>query len=367
MYRKNIVGIIAAVFSLSAFSNPLLASSTQKMTKRPFRETPLYKHIIDKTEKGLADFHTKEKSSESKKQQTQEKTIQEQPQEKEDIILTDKVYQPDKVHKPTEPTPKLSYGLEKKLANNLTHDPTYRPAYGLADPSTFNPDMPFGEAIEILRNSKEPPLNIVVLWRDLNENADIDQDTPIGMDGLSGVPLGVVLKSLLRAVSAGSTGELGYAIESRIITIATKDSLPRKRLTRVYDVPDLLSRPANYGQLGLGGMMPYGGMGYGGSMGAYGRGGYGFGGGGIPYGRGRGYGGSYGGVYGSRGAYGGGYSSMPTGGIGYGGMIPYGGTYPRIWTGYTGTSLSIGGFGYGGMGYPYGRGYGFNGGSAGNR
>lgn len=337
MYRKNIVGIIAAVFSLSAFSNPLLASSTQKMTKRPFRETPLYKHIIDKTEKELADFHTKEKSSESKKQQTQEKTIQEQPQEKENIILTDKVYQPDKVHKPTEPTPKLSHGLEKKLANNLTHDPTYRPAYGLADPSTFNPDMPFGEAIEILRNSKEPPLNIVVLWRDLNENADIDRDTPIGMDGLSGVPLGVVLKSLLRAVSAGSTGELGYTIESRIITIATKDSLPRKRLTRVYDVPDLLSRPANYGQLGLGGIMPYG-----------------FGGREIPYGRGRGYGGM-----------------MPYGGMGgrmgYGGMIPYGGTYPRIWTGYTGTSLSIGGFGYGGMGYPYGRGYGFDGGSAGNR
>ena len=107
MYRKNIVGIIAAVFSLSTFSNPLLASSTQTITKRPFRETPLYKHIIDKTEKDLADFYTKEKSSESKKQQTQEKTKQEQPQEKEDIILTDKVY------RPTEPTLKLSYGLEK--------------------------------------------------------------------------------------------------------------------------------------------------------------------------------------------------------------------------------------------------------------
>ena len=147
MYRKNIVGIIAAVFSLSTFSNPLLASSTQTITKRPFRETPLYKHIIDKTEKDLADFYTKEKSSESKKQQTQEKTKQEQPQEKEDIILTDKVY------RPTEPTLKLSYGLEKKLASNLTNDPNYRPAYRLADPSTFNPDMPFGEAIEILRNS----------------------------------------------------------------------------------------------------------------------------------------------------------------------------------------------------------------------
>ena len=106
MYRKNIIGIIAAVFSLSTFSNPLLASSTQTITKRPFRETPLYKHIIDKTEKDLADFYTKEKSSESKKQQTQEKTKQEQPQKKKDIILTDKVY------RPTEPTPKLSYGLD---------------------------------------------------------------------------------------------------------------------------------------------------------------------------------------------------------------------------------------------------------------
>jgi len=270
MYRKNIVGIIAAVFSLSTFSNPLSASSTQKITKRPFRETPLYKHIIDKTEKDLADFYTKEKSSESKKQQTQEKTKQEQPQEKEDIILT------DKVHKPTEPTPKLSHGLEKKLASNLTNDPTYRPAYRLADPSTFNRDMPFGEAIEILRNATEPRLNIVVLWKDL-ENAGIYGDTPIGIDGVSGIPLGMQLELLLASVSAGSTEKLGYVVENGIIVVATEDSLPRKMVTRVYDVTDLLGRPANYYSIPMG--MGMGGMGYGGSMGAYGRGGYGFNGG----------------------------------------------------------------------------------------
>ena len=33
-------------------------------------------------------------------------------------------------------------------------------------PSSFRPDMPFAEAVDILRNSVKPPLNIAVLWKD---------------------------------------------------------------------------------------------------------------------------------------------------------------------------------------------------------
>lgn len=67
-----------------------------------------------------------------------------------------------------------------------------------ADPSSFKPDMPLEQAIDILRNSTAPPLNIVVLWRNLEENADIYRDAPIGMDGVSRVPLRTHLKHLLR-------------------------------------------------------------------------------------------------------------------------------------------------------------------------
>ncbi|MHC4160207.1 MAG: hypothetical protein ACYSSO_14135 [Planctomycetota bacterium] len=177
-------------------------------------------------------------------------------------------------------------------------------------PSSFKPDMPFSEAIDILRNLTIPPINIVVLWKDLEENADIYRDTPIGMNGLSGVPLKTHLKVLLMSVAGDSVEKLRYVVEDGVILIATQGSLPRRNVTRIYDVTDLVSEPANYGQIGrmlgmqnmmmsgMSGMM--GGMG-GGMMG-------GMGGGMMPFG-GSGFGGM-----------------MPFGGTGFGGMMPFGGT-----------------------------------------
>ena len=150
----------------------------------------------------------------------------------------------------------------------------------ISDPSTFTPNMPFSEAIDILRNSTVPPLNIVVLWKDLEVNADIYRHTPIGMDGVSRVPLRTHLRLLLTSVSAGSVEKLGYVVEDGVITIATQSSLPTKMVTRIYDITDLVGEPANYRFMpgfgmpfGYGGMpfgyggMPYGGQGlYGGAM-----------------------------------------------------------------------------------------------------
>jgi hypothetical protein len=183
------------------------------------------------------------------------------------------------------------------------------------DPSRFSQNMPFGEAIDILRYSTNPPLNIVVLWRDLAEKADIDKTTPIGMDGVSGIPLRQHLELLLMSVSAGSTAKLGYVVEKGVIIIATTGSLPNKAKTRVYDITDLVGEPANYSWRGM--MGPMGS--YGGSYGNMGYGGYG------PGMQGSGYGGagSYGGAYGA-GPYGGGgygygnYSGSPYGSGGYG-------------------------------------------------
>jgi hypothetical protein len=144
----------------------------------------------------------------------------------------------------------------------------------IAGPSSFKPDMPFSEAIDILRNSISPPLNIVVLWKDLQENADIYRETPIGMDGLSGVPLRTHLKVLLMSVSGSSVEKLRYVVDDGVIIIATQSSLPRKMVTRIYDITDLVSAPANYrlmpgfgmpfgfGGMPFGGMMPFGGAGF---------------------------------------------------------------------------------------------------------
>jgi hypothetical protein len=134
-----------------------------------------------------------------------------------------------------------------------------------AGPSSFTPEMTFEEAINILRNSTVPKLNIAVLWKDLEQNADIYRDTPIGIDGVSKVPLRTHLKLLLMSVSAGSAEKLGYVIDDGVIIIATQGSLPKKMKTRVYDITDLVSVPANFRLMpGLGmpfgyGQMPYGG------------------------------------------------------------------------------------------------------------
>ncbi|MHC4654538.1 MAG: hypothetical protein ACYS91_05900 [Planctomycetota bacterium] len=104
----------------------------------------------------------------------------------------------------------------------------------------------FSEAIDILRSSTEPQLKIVVMWRDLSDNANIEQDTTIQMDGVSGIRLHTGLDILLRAVSS-DFAKLGYIVKDGIIIVATKDSLPVKMSTRVYDISYLLAAPARFG------------------------------------------------------------------------------------------------------------------------
>ena len=120
----------------------------------------------------------------------------------------------------------------------------------IVDLSQLTPETPFGEAIEMLKNSVAPPLRIFVNWRDLSDNADIDQTTPIHMDPISAIPLRKALGLLLEAVSGGFAN-INFVVEGGVITIATAASLPSERETLVYDVTDLLGRPAEfYTQLG---------------------------------------------------------------------------------------------------------------------
>jgi len=107
-----------------------------------------------------------------------------------------------------------------------------------ADFSHWTRNTTFGQAIDDVKNSVDPPLRLIVLWRDLYENAAIDQQTEIAMDGISDVPLGVALKSLLMAVT-GNPGQLAYMVDGGVITVATKDSLKAKWKTRTYDIRDL--------------------------------------------------------------------------------------------------------------------------------
>ena len=103
----------------------------------------------------------------------------------------------------------------------------------------FTPEMSFAEAIDQIKHCVDPPLPIVVIWKDLLENADIDRTTPANIDEISGVSPGRALKLLLTSVSGGYD-QLGYIVEDGIIMIATVESLPERWETRVYDISDLL-------------------------------------------------------------------------------------------------------------------------------
>lgn len=143
------------------------------------------------------------------------------------------------------------------------------------DLSVLTPDMPFAEAIDVLRNVTDPPLNIVVLWKDLTNNAFIERNTPIGFQGPAHIPLATGLGLLLASVSEG-LAELDYTVEKAVIVIATKQYLAGRIVTRVYDITDLAQRHS--GVL----FSPF--MGGGGGYGGYGGGGYG------GYGTNQGYG-----------------------------------------------------------------------------
>jgi hypothetical protein len=121
----------------------------------------------------------------------------------------------------------------------------YKQLDQIVDISALTLNTTFSDAIEILRNLTDPPIDIVVLWRDLSENAAVEQDTPIYIEGVPRIPLRNGLEILLRAVSSG-LDELDYVVEGGVIIIGTKDSLPAKMVVRVYDISYLAARPATY-------------------------------------------------------------------------------------------------------------------------
>lgn len=138
--------------------------------------------------------------------------------------------------------------------------------------ATLTRDTTFGEAIDALRNATTPPLNIVVLWRQIGDGADIHRDTPIGFDSIPGLRLRQVLEILLSSVSAAGIARLDYVVDGGVIVIATADALPRRRsVMRVYDVSDLVAPPSYAPAPGMMRMMMGGGMmaGYGQGLSGY--------------------------------------------------------------------------------------------------
>lgn len=125
------------------------------------------------------------------------------------------------------------------------NEQVYQQLSKTVDLSMLRPEMPFSEAINILEESVSPPLTIIPMWVDLEQNAEVYRSTPINMSAISSIPLQTALKLLLESVSTGFA-QLDYVVESGIIKIATEGSLDVKLQTRTYDVSLLLGQPAEY-------------------------------------------------------------------------------------------------------------------------
>lgn len=134
---------------------------------------------------------------------------------------------------------------EEAIGRSAADAAVYDQLEQIVNLSELSPEMPFGEAIDVIRNSVEPPLKVFVNWRDLYDNADIDQSTQINMDPISAIPLGRALTLLLQAVSGGFA-DISYAVQDGIVTIATRESIPSEYETLVYDITDIIGRPADF-------------------------------------------------------------------------------------------------------------------------
>ncbi|MDT8303018.1 MAG: M56 family metallopeptidase [Sedimentisphaerales bacterium] len=108
----------------------------------------------------------------------------------------------------------------------------------IVDLSVLAPQMSFAEVIEILENSVEPPLQIQPIWKDLLDNAEVEQATPAGMDPLPNIKLRKAMEILLTSVSSTGMPKLTYIVDEGVILIGTKDVLPPKMPHRVYDISD---------------------------------------------------------------------------------------------------------------------------------
>ncbi|UCG48855.1 MAG: hypothetical protein JSU94_03555 [Phycisphaerales bacterium] len=109
----------------------------------------------------------------------------------------------------------------------------------IVDLSELTQEMPFQEAIQVLRDSVDPPLKVVVIWRDIHENADIEPTTTIDMGGLPQVSLRAALELLLKSVSPSTGVGLRYAVRNGVITIGTGETVQPVLETRIYEIAGL--------------------------------------------------------------------------------------------------------------------------------
>jgi general secretion pathway protein D len=110
-------------------------------------------------------------------------------------------------------------------------------------PTNFN-DTPLASVVEFVKSITN--LNIDVDWGSL-EAKGIDQNTPVTLN-LTSVPVRTVLDKVLEKVGQDpGNGGAAWAINSGVLTIASKDVINKTKSLQIYDIRDLLVDVPDYG------------------------------------------------------------------------------------------------------------------------
>ena len=90
------------------------------------------------------------------------------------------------------------------------------------DLSSLTREMSAEESIDLLRNAVEPPLNIMVLWNDVQ----VEPSTSINIEGLSTVKLRTALEVIVKGLTH-LRNLLTYAIHDDVIVIGSQENVSR--------------------------------------------------------------------------------------------------------------------------------------------
>lgn len=94
----------------------------------------------------------------------------------------------------------------------------------IVDLSVLAPEMSASEAFDVIRMCVDPPLNLVVLWKDTLDQAEVEPSTPIDLDPLPEVRVGTGLEMICKSLG-GAYYHLGYQIRDDVIVVASRETL----------------------------------------------------------------------------------------------------------------------------------------------
>lgn len=114
------------------------------------------------------------------------------------------------------------------------------------DLSRIGPETTVQEALTMVADAVEPRLPLLILWNDLERNAFVERDMPIGIEGFGRIRLDRALDLILRAAqaAAGSDTALTLTPEGGILTLATRHAGLDKPRSAVYSVGDIFAAPS---------------------------------------------------------------------------------------------------------------------------